>query len=197
MSATAARTSRSSGRDAIVRAVYDTVVEHGFGEVKARQLAEVAGVSPGLIHHHWPNLDALVVEAFELFANEVVALTTAAVDPRSNPRQQLDCLLDALLPDPDAPEVALWMEAACQARRQPALAEAVRHTNQSLTDLVTAILAQGNALGTWSCDDTTLTAGGLVAIIDGIAFHALVLETMPGKTARATARRLVDATITA
>ena len=127
-------TSRTSGREAIVRAVYEIVVANGFGDVKARQLAEAAGVSPGLIHHHWPNLDALVVEAFGLFADEAIALTNGAVDPRSDPHQQLDDLVDALLPDGDAPEATLWVEAACQARRQPALADAVRAATSECLD---------------------------------------------------------------
>ena len=185
-------TNRASGREAIVRAVYEAVIAHGFGDVTARQLAETAGVSAGLIHHHWANLDALVVEAFELFANEAAALTNAAVNPRSDPRQQLDDLIDVLLPDTDAPEVALWMEAACQARRQPALAEPVRHTDQALVELVTAIVEQGTALGHWNTTDPADTANTIVAIIDGLAFHSLVLGTTASEHARATTRRLAS-----
>ncbi len=186
---------RITGRDAIVRAVYDTVVASGFGEVKARQLAEAAGVSPGLIHHHWPNLDALVVEAFELFAQEAADLTASAVDPRSDPRQQLLDLIDALLPDGDAPEVALWVEAACQARRQPALADSVKRTDQALIELVAAILQQGNAQGIWSVPEPDRTAASTVAVIDGLAFHSLVLDSIAPAEARTTASSLISAAI--
>ena len=177
----------ATGRQAIVRAVYDAVLADGFGQLRVRQLAECAGVSSGLIHHYWPNLDALVVEAFELFAAEFAESIRLAINPRDEPRRQLRDLVATLIPDGEVPEVSVWLEAACQARRQPALAPAVGATNADTVELVRAIIVQGNDLDRWHVEDSLAVAQELLALIDGLAFHSLVVDTMTPATARASA----------
>ena len=73
---------RSAGdrRQELIAAAIESLKRHGHDGLSVRRIAARAGVSIGLINHHFPNKDALVAESYRRFSRELSAGFQAAVE---------------------------------------------------------------------------------------------------------------------
>jgi TetR/AcrR family transcriptional repressor of bet genes len=55
-------------REALVEATLNCLKQHGHEGVSVRRISAAAGVSIGLINHHFPSKAGLVAEAYETLA---------------------------------------------------------------------------------------------------------------------------------
>lgn len=95
----------SARRDLLVQATLQCLAEHGHAGVTVRRIAAVAGVSPGLINHHFPSLEALVAGAYESLATSTLDAVLAQVaragsDPRARLRAFFVAHFSPILLDP-------------------------------------------------------------------------------------------------
>src|SRR5438309_10842310 len=68
-------------REALVEATLRCLKQHGHEGVSVRRISAAAGVSIGLINHHFPSKTGLVAEAYETLAmslQELIACQAAA-----------------------------------------------------------------------------------------------------------------------
>lgn len=150
------RTARARIRDAAI----DLVAERGLGALSARGVARAAGVSPGLLIHHYGSMDALRAACDE----HVVALVRAHKQAAFSAGAQLDVL--SLLRDTDAGPLAGYL-AAVLAEGSPAVAQLV----DELVADAEHYLEQGVASGMLRpCDDprgraVVLSLWGLGALV--------------------------------
>lgn len=63
MAGAAAKTSTLSTRDKLIAAAFRVVARDGLAESNVKAIAAEAGVTPGLLHYHFANKDALLEEA--------------------------------------------------------------------------------------------------------------------------------------
>jgi AcrR family transcriptional regulator len=167
----------AAGRDALVEAAIRVVGEGGLRRLTYREVAREAGVTQGLVSHHFGSWAELVRAALEHAAR--VSLERSPLAP---PPTRLEDLSSGL-PErvADAPEEeAFQFEIALEARRQPDLAPiAVALYGGYLT-------ATSNALDAVGVPSDPDLARLVFAAIDGLAFQQLVTGE-PDGTARALA----------
>lgn len=83
-------------RGLLVDATLRCLADHGHAGLSARRIAAEAGVSAGLINHHYAGIEDLVAAAYETVATELLAAImehVAAADP--HPRARLTAFFEA------------------------------------------------------------------------------------------------------
>ncbi|MGC8519155.1 MAG: TetR/AcrR family transcriptional regulator [Steroidobacteraceae bacterium] len=77
-------------REALIEATLVCLRRHGHAGVSARRIGAVAGVSPGLITHHFPSLSALVAAAYESLAMALLhSIEQHAREAKASARERL------------------------------------------------------------------------------------------------------------
>ncbi|MGD9485132.1 TetR family transcriptional regulator [Streptomyces sp. TRM70308] len=174
--------SAQRGRDVrrrLLAAAAELIGERGWSAVSTRAVAERAGVGAGLVHYHFPSLQALLADAALARVEELLARFAAPLRAAPTPEAGLDHLLGALdaYSGHDAASL-LFNETYLAAARDPALArrlaDALADTRRHLADW---LRAHGAA-------DPEPTAAVLAAALDGVMLHR---PLDPGLTAAAVA----------
>jgi AcrR family transcriptional regulator len=99
-------------RKALIEATLESLKRHGHEGLSIRRISAEAGVSIGLINHHFPNKNALVAEAYRHFNSQLVGGIRAAVDVApADPRERLRALFKATFSPPnlDRDVLAVWI----------------------------------------------------------------------------------------
>lgn len=85
-----------SARQAILDATLASLAERGLGAVSVRDVAARAGVSPGLLRHHFGSFGALLNEAYRTATGRVDAVLDAAdAAAGGDPAARLDAFIEA------------------------------------------------------------------------------------------------------
>ncbi len=99
-------------RRALIDATISCLKRYGHDGLSIRTISAAAGVSVGLINHHFPNKDELVAAAYRHFNSELVEGMQAAVARAADsPRARLRAFLESSFAPPnlDADVLAVWV----------------------------------------------------------------------------------------
>jgi TetR/AcrR family transcriptional regulator, transcriptional repressor of bet genes len=165
-------------RQALIAATIECLKRYGHEGLSIRTISAQAGVSVGLINHHFPNKDELVASAYRHFNAELIAGMQAAVARAADaPRARMRAFLEASFvpPNLDTDVLAVWV-VFWGMYRHSRLIERVRHeTYQAYLKLVRGLLAgllEGpppRPRGRRAAQpDLRLAAIGLTALLDGL-----------------------------
>ena len=162
---------RAERRGQIVEAFARVLADHGYAGATIEAVATEAGLSPGLLHHHFDSkdemLEALLAMLIERFRQRLRAREPAA---GSTP---LDSYIDAAVAlDGSADTIAArcWVGVFAEALRQPRLFELVRRYLASEVDHIARLSRTG---------DAKTAAALLSSILGALVFGAFA----PRKTA--------------
>lgn len=157
----------------IVQSAIALAQESGIESLTVRAVAARVGVTPALVAHYRPVMDAFVAEVFGAIVaaerDEVLAAFSATDGLRSGLQRLVETLLDDARDD-----VALaWVQAWSLGVRNDPLGERVRAEmdlwQSSLEQVIAdAASAEGTAV------DPGSAAWMLLAMVDGMSAHALV-----------------------
>ena len=96
-----ARRSAGERRQALVEATIESLKRHGHEGLSVRRIATRAGVSIGLINHHFPNKNRLVAESYRHFSRQLEDGFREAVEQAAaNPRARLRAFIRAVFSRP-------------------------------------------------------------------------------------------------
>src|SRR5690348_4806999 len=77
-------------REALIEATLACLRKHGHEGLSVRRIGAQAGVSPGLINHHFPSISALVAASYETLAMSLIrSIQQHAQEAHSSPRERL------------------------------------------------------------------------------------------------------------
>jgi len=99
-------------RKALIEATIESLKRHGHEGLSIRRISAEAGVSIGLINHHFPNKNALIAEAYRHFNSQLVdTIRTAAEAAPTAPRERLRAIFKATFSPPnlDRDVLAVWI----------------------------------------------------------------------------------------
>lgn len=99
-------------RKALVDATIECLKRYGHDGLSIRRISAEAGVSIGLINHHFPNKESLVAEAYRQFNRQLVDSFRNAVERApAAPRERLRALFKATFSPPnlDRDVLAVWI----------------------------------------------------------------------------------------
>ena len=90
------RASPTVRREALIEATLACLRKHGHEGASARRIAAEAGVSAGLITHHFPSMSALVAASYETLAMSLLnSIRKHAREVGATPRERLRRFFEA------------------------------------------------------------------------------------------------------
>jgi AcrR family transcriptional regulator len=149
--------------DAVVR----VATRRGLQRVSNRTVAQEAGLSHGLVSHHFGSRDEMLHEAVANAAQESIDVS-AMVPPSGRLEDFSAGLADLVAKDPDMQ--AFQFEVVLESRRMPTLADEAR----ALYD--TYLAAMNDALVTLGISPTPALARAVFAALDGLVMQQLIYD---------------------
>ncbi|MBB5855534.1 TetR/AcrR family transcriptional regulator [Amycolatopsis umgeniensis] len=173
-------------RRRLLEAAVALVPELGWSAVSTRILAERAGVTPSVVHYHFPSLQALLIEAVLGAMREVAVAFEPALEAAGTPEAAVDALLASVGEYTGTdPMSLLFAEAYLAATREDTLRQGIR---EILTGLRTRF---GGWLAERGVTDAEATAEVLFATVDGLLLHRALEPESGGGVIPAVLHRLV------
>ena len=164
-------------RAALIAATIESLKRYGHEGLSIRTISAQAGVSVGLINHHFPNKDELVAAAFSHFNRELVDALKTAAARADTPAARLRAFLEASFSPPnlDADVLTVWVvfwgiyrhSRPIQRVRRETYADYVRLIRGLLADLLGGAAEGGRGRGKGGVN-LRLAAIGFTALLDGL-----------------------------
>lgn len=158
-------------REALIDATLTCLKKFGHDGVSVRRISAEAGVSLGLINHHFPNKIGLIADAYETLARSLrESVHTQASLADASPRQRLSGFFHASfspsLMDPDIFNVwvVFWGMAAHAPEIQAVHDRTYREYRQVLESLLSELMKAGEAPA-FKLHEAAI---GLSALLDGL-----------------------------
>jgi TetR/AcrR family transcriptional repressor of bet genes len=153
-------------RAQLIRALAQVMAQQGYEAASIREIAQAAGLAPGLVHHYFPDKEALLVALTEVLgARWLTRLDEAAgLAPEARLRRMIALHLSVDEASPE--ELASWLQIIGEAARRPAVgavwADVVAGLRARLVSALTALArSRGRTL------DVEAAAAALLALIYG------------------------------
>jgi TetR/AcrR family transcriptional repressor of bet genes len=158
-------------RQALIEATIESLKRHGHDGLSVRRISAQAGVSIGLINHHFPKKDMLIAQAYRHFNSELVGgVRAAALQAPASARARLRAFFRATFsrPNLDRDVLTVWVVFWGLFRHSPEIQKVHGETYREHLDLVRALLADWAAETGKLRFSLRLAATGLTAMIDGL-----------------------------
>ncbi|MCA0942716.1 TetR family transcriptional regulator C-terminal domain-containing protein [Salipiger pacificus] len=203
------RLSQDQRRTDLLEATLACVADLGLDKAGARQIAERAGVSAGLIRHYFPSKEDMVRAAYAYLMGQ---MTAAAEDSGTGETLTPEAALADFIAANFAPpslsgvKVSLWATFIGRVRVDPAYADIHREGYREFLDLLAArihpvLVAHGRPADPAQCQRLAIALNGLIdgLWIEGSLGHGLYdARRLPGIALDAAEAilRLPDTTLT-
>jgi len=172
-------------RQALIAATIECLKRYGHDGLSVRTISAQAGVSVGLINHHFPNKDELIAAAYRHFNAELISGMQAAVARAADsPQARMRAFLEASFSPPnlDADVLTVWVVFWGMYRHSRLIQRVQEETYRDYVRLVRSLLGELLAKGTPARTgratragaarvaplDLRLAAIGLTALLDGL-----------------------------
>jgi len=164
----------------IVEAAARVITERGLAETRIADIAEQAGVSPGLILYYFESKDRLLSEALTYANDQFYLRMSREIRRIPSAREQLRRLVDLSVPGylPEygrLDEWALWIEVWVRALRDAEMAKDREALDQRWRNQIAEIVRTGQASGEFtSAVPAEELALRLACLIDGLAIQVVM-----------------------
>jgi AcrR family transcriptional regulator len=180
-------------RQALIDAAGRALVLHGAGGVSVRTIAAEAGVSPGLVTHHFEGVEPLIAATYrQVTARVGEALAQAVEAAGGDPRARLVAYVSGnfLPPVMDGDLLAAWLGLLGLTKSMPLVAAAHAETYAAYRAELAALLTACRP----GAGDPRLEAVALAALIDGLWLELCLDDSVfTPEEAITIARRWIDA----
>ena len=149
-------------------------LEGGLNAVTLRSIATRVGVTPALVAHYEPNMDALLASTFTSVVRSELAEVSERLADEPTPTDALRQLITTLLEPARQETTAIWLDAWSLGRRNDVISDAVRLEMDAWQDFVVAIVQAGIDSGEFATTEPDAVAWQLVGMIDGLNAQSLV-----------------------
>jgi AcrR family transcriptional regulator len=167
----------------ILNAAAKVITERGLAETRISDIAERAGVSPGLILYYFESKDRLLSDALTYTNDRFYLETSRELRRISDARDRLDRFIQlsvpGLLPEFERlEEWALWIEIWVRALRDEEMAKDREVLDKRWRAQIADIVRHGQDSGAFpASDDADDLALRLGALIDGLAIQVLMNDS--------------------
>lgn len=161
-------------RQRLLAAAVELIPLRGWTAVSTRVLAERAGVTPSVVHYHFPSMPALLNEAAVGQMQQMIAGVEGLLETARTPIGLADALLESVGPYSGAdPMSLLFVEAYLASSRDEQLARAIAEILRSFRERLTRWLDEHGVA------EPAATAAVLAATVDGLLLHRGVGAAAP------------------
>ena len=158
----------------IARAAREIALDEGLPALTLRAVASRIGVTPALVSHYQPSMDALVASTFGAIVAAEIGEVAEELAPCGTSVAALQTLINTLLGPQRSTVTAVWLDAWSLGRRHAALAAEVGVQMDAWQAFLSEVLLTGCTRGEFRATDPDALAWQLLAIIDGLNAHAVV-----------------------
>jgi AcrR family transcriptional regulator len=164
-------------RAEILSSTLELIRERGIDALRGVDVAQRLDISPALVFYHFDSLENLAVSAFR-FATErdLARLDELLAETGSTPGERLRAALREYGPTGSGASWRLWIEGWSAGLRNPALREVLHALDERWRNVVTELIAEGVARGTFHTKDPRGAAWRLTALIDGLAVQRIAFD---------------------
>ncbi|WP_110946820.1 TetR family transcriptional regulator C-terminal domain-containing protein [Pseudomonas bohemica] len=157
-------------RDLLVGAALKCLSHEGHAGISVRRIAKQAGVSVGLLNHHFGGIDALIAEAYQKLSLDLTDSLKAEVEKAQTAAERLDAFLIGSFSSRilDQALLGVWVVFWSLVRHSPAVHDAHEQGYGAYRRLVKELLGALAAEEGFVIDDVRLAAIGLSATLDGL-----------------------------
>jgi len=155
----------------LIEATLVCLKRHGFQGASIRKISAEAGVSVGLISHHYSGKDELVAEAYRSITGQVMdLLRDAMAKAPPSPRERLSAFFrGSFSPELLDPQLLdAWLAFWGAVKTAPAINQAHEHSYGEYRTIMRSALAGMAEEEGWEHFDADLAAIGLSALLDGL-----------------------------
>lgn len=179
-------------RQALIDAAARSLARHGAGGVSVRTIANEAGVSPGLVTHHFEGVEPLIAATYRQVSERVGEALDAAVEAAgADPRARLEAYVigNFLAPVMDEDLLGTWLGLLGLTKSMPLVSAAHAESYAGFRAVIERLLGDCGIKG-----DCRLAAVAIAALIDGLWLElCLDRSVFSADEAAALARRWIDA----
>jgi AcrR family transcriptional regulator len=183
---TAAATAATATRARLIDATIDCILEEGFYRSSSNRIAERAGVTWGVIQHHFGTREALLLAAFQEGMRELIDTLESALITGDTFEERLESLADVIWLFYRQPRFVAYEQLTLNLLRDPtmdtATARLVRRQQakigELLTDLATRVVDNDLA--------EVLPPAALLQILRGLAIGLALTDAVPRRVRSAT-----------
>lgn len=164
-------------RRQLVQAAFDVLVERGE-QTRISDIAERAGVAPGLVTYYFPSKDDLLLEATRFGIDRFVSNRLAALARVDDPWERLELAVHWAMPisDRDA-EWILLMQFWTRSIHRPSLQTVAAMFQTRSRDLYMSIIEAGTMSGRFRpTEPSHAIASAIIAMIDGLAIRIVLRD---------------------
>ena len=183
---------REERRADIVAGLMKTLPRYGYERSTTARIAEAAGLSTGLIHHHFENKQAILLA----LAKSLDVLVQARVKETRTPRKALHAYIDAHLALGEGASeeaVGCWVALGAEAVFQPEVGKVYRAMIESRRDELMRLLREVCRDEGRSTRGLDLITASLLALVEGFfQLAAASPSVIPRGSAAANARAIAD-----
>ena len=177
----------------ILDAALAAIEDKAAAETTVNDVAKQAGVSPGVVHYHFADLDNVFLEVIDRTMQEMLHDRLAAIQSVDSVHQQLATLISLGLPDDPTREVELMYEGIGMFRTHPEFQPLIRSYNEQQVSMYRSVLDAGVFSGQFTpVEETAVIARNLVAFEDAYDLYRVVAITRDSRTARRNVRRYAE-----
>jgi TetR/AcrR family transcriptional regulator, transcriptional repressor of bet genes len=184
-------------REALIEATLKCLKRHGHDGASVRRISAAAGVSIGLINHHFPSKSGLVAEAYDTLASSLQeSIRAQAENARVSPRVRLSLFFRAsFAPDLLDPQLFnVWVVFWSMVAHSPEIRAVHDRTYGEYRSLLESLLGQLAAAGLAPPLKLHPAAIALTALLDGLWVElSLSAATFKPREAIAVCEDWVDA----
>ena len=154
----------------LIEAAAQCLAELGHAGTSVRAVATRAGVSPGLVTHHFKGIDELIVATYAHVGEQVAGVLNAAMDEAAGGAEaKLRAFIDASFRPPvlDRDLLAVWLSFWSLVRRDPGVRQVHKQVYVDYRKRLEALIG---AIAKERCFriDAHLAALALTAMLDGL-----------------------------
>jgi len=166
----------------ILDAAARVITERGLADTRISDVAEAAGVSPGLILYYFDSKDRLLSEALTYANDQFFLRMSREIRRIPSAKDKLRHLIDLSVPgyQPEygkLDEWALWIEVWVRALRDPQMAKDREVLDQRWRQSIAEIVRAGQASGEFGPSDAEEVALRLGSLIDGLAIQVIMNDS--------------------
>lgn len=158
-------------KEQITRGLQSVMAKKGYDGASVGDVAEAAGLSPGLVHYHFKSKLEILLALLENIAGLHLAKLDAEIaGAAGEPERELDAFIDAHLAtgstaDPEA--LACWVMLSGEALREPTVRVRFEAVLEDIANRARAIIKRGAKTKVFAARDADAAVAALVAAIQG------------------------------
>jgi len=157
-------------RDLLIAAALKCLAEEGHAGISVRRIAKEAGVSVGLVNHHFGSIDVLIADAYQKLSLDMTNALQLEVDQAGTAVERLDAfLVGSFSPRVLNPSLlSVWVVFWSLIRHSPHVSNAHEKGYRAYLGLLERLLSELAAEEKFQISNASLAAIGLSAMLDGL-----------------------------